>query len=188
MRLSTYLRLIAVGLLAYSVAASASLVSAGPPVPQPQPHTKEQFKGYGPTVTDAEKDAMQKACEWIEKNGGLGWTPNPQYLREHNMVRFVGEPKEEKFERLEEPVKVVIMDLEITKQQAEEIQKQAQVQRMKSRQGISLLVVLGVVGLLAVVGGYLRLEEATKGYYTRLLRVVAVGVLLVIAVVLGLVA
>ena len=35
-----------------------------------------------------------------------------------------------------------------------------------------------------MVGGYLRLEEATKGYYTRWLRLTAVGV--VLAIVCGL--
>ena len=59
------------------------------------------------------------------------------------------------------------MQLEITDEQAREIQKQAQHQRMKERQKLSLLVMLGAVCLLGVVGGYLRLEEATKGYYTR---------------------
>jgi hypothetical protein len=37
-----------------------------------------------------------------------------------------------------------------------------------------------MVCLLAVVGAYLRLEEATKGYYTRLLRLAAVVFVLVV--------
>jgi hypothetical protein len=60
------------------------------------------------------------------------------------------------------------------------IQKLAQQQRMKERQKPALLVLLGAMGLLSVVGGYLRLEEATKGYYTRLLRLAAIGVVAVI--------
>ena len=40
----------------------------------------------------------------------------------------------------------------------------------------------GVVCLLLVVGGYLRLEEATKGYYTRLLRLTAIAVLIGVGV------
>ena len=40
----------------------------------------------------------------------------------------------------------------------------------------------GSVALLIVLGGYLRLEEATRGYYTRVLRLTAAGVLSAVAV------
>jgi uncharacterized membrane-anchored protein len=36
-------------------------------------------------------------------------------------------------------------------------------------------LLIGLVALLAAVTGYFRLEEATKGYYTLWLRVVAIG-------------
>jgi hypothetical protein len=42
------------------------------------------------------------------------------------------------------------------------------------------VVVNGAV--LLVITGYLRLEEATKGYYTTLLRVAAIGVLVATAI------
>jgi hypothetical protein len=38
-------------------------------------------------------------------------------------------------------------------------------------------VLAGLVALLVVAGGYLRLEEATRGYYTTLLRAAAVAFL-----------
>jgi hypothetical protein len=191
MRIPTWLRLAGVCLIAASISASGSLVFAdlrppqGHPVQPPRPPEvkkpliKEQFTGYGVTPTLAQNDALREACKWLEENGGLGWSPDPQYLRDHNMIRFVGEPEDKEIDAAGK-VKVVKAELEITTQQAREIQKQAQQERMKARQGISLLVVIGVVCFLAVVGGYLRLEEATKGYYTRLLRVAAVVVLLVI--------
>jgi hypothetical protein len=78
-------------------------------------------------------------------------------------------------------MKVVKMKLTITTEQARAIQKQAQQQRMKSRQWLSLLGLGGLVCLLGVVGGYLRLEEATKGYYTRRLRIAAISLFILIA-------
>jgi hypothetical protein len=191
MRIPTWLRLAMLCLIAGSVMVFSSTVFAdkprppqavqGPPRPPEvkKPLIKEEFKGYGVTVTLAQNDAVREACRWLEENGGLGWSPDPQYLRDHNMIRFVGEPEEKEIDAAGK-VKVVKAELEISTQQARDIQKQAQHERMKSRQGLSLLVVIGVVCFLAVVGGYLRLEEATKGYYTRLLRVAAVVVLLVI--------
>jgi hypothetical protein len=49
---------------------------------------------------------------------------------------------------------------------------------MVSRHLLLARVLGGVVCLLIVVGAYLRLEEATKGYYTRLLRLTAIGILI----------
>jgi len=42
------------------------------------------------------------------------------------------------------------------------------------RQGQLAQILVGVVALLAAVAGYLRLEDATKGYYTTWLRLAAV--------------
>jgi hypothetical protein len=47
--------------------------------------------------------------------------------------------------------------------------------RAAGRQGLLARVLAGLVALLAAVACYLRLEDATKGYYTTLLRVAAVG-------------
>jgi hypothetical protein len=177
MRISAWLRLVALISIAAGFQASAS---ARPPIAEvKKPLINEEFTGYGKTVTSARNDALAHASVWLEEKSGLCWTPNAAYLLEHNLVRF-SEPEDKEFEQPMGAMKVVKMQLEIGAPQASEIQKQAQQQRMKSRQGTSLLVLIGVVCLLGVVGGYLRLEEATKGYYTRLLRVAAIGVLLVI--------
>jgi hypothetical protein len=186
MRISTWLHLAALCFLAGSVPVLCSQATAHAAPPGPKDVViKEEFQGIGLTPKDAEAHALERACDWLAANTNLGWTPTPEFLREKGMVRFVGEPSEQAFEvakgfAKDGKMKTVTMQLEITAGQAREIQKQAQHQRMKERQKLSLLVVLGMVCLLGVVGGYLRLEEATKGYYTRWLRLAAVGVLLVI--------
>lgn len=180
MRISTWLHLAALCLIAGSLSVPVTPLSARPPVPEPKkPLLHEEFTGYGKTESAAQHDALEHASLWLAEHSGLGWTPDGQYLLDHALVRF-GEPEDKEFEQPMGTMKEIKMQLDITDKQAREIQQQAQHQRMKERQKLSLLVVLGVVCLLGVVGGYLRLEEATKGYYTRWLRVAVVGVLLVI--------
>jgi hypothetical protein len=183
MRISTSLRLAALCLLAGSLSASPSPLAAGSPVPEPKkPAIHEEFKGYGTTELAARKSALERACAWLKDDRGLGWAPNPEYLIDHKMVRF-GEAADMKSDDpMLKDMKVVTMQLEISTEQARDIHKQAQQQRMKERQRQSLLVLIGIVGLLGVVGAYLRLEDATKGYYTRLLRIAAISALVLIIV------
>jgi|SRR5579875_842181 hypothetical protein len=186
MRISTWLRLAVLGLIAGNLAVSSSLLTAGhnrhrPTAEPKKPLLREEFTGYGKTDFAAQRDALKSACAWLKNQSGLDWSPDPEYLLTHNMVQF-GEPEDKKFEEpmLEGVWKVVKMQLTITDDQVRDFQKQAQHQRMKERQKQALLILLGAMGLLGVVGGYLRLEEATKGYYTRLLRIAAIGILVAI--------
>jgi hypothetical protein len=180
MRISTWLRLAALCLLAGSLSAFPSPLAARPPAPEPKkPLYHEEFIGYGTTELAAQRDALSQACSWVEQNVALGWTPHPEYLVTQKIVQFC-DPEEKKFEPPMNDMKVVKMQLDITDSQYRDIQKQAQQVRMKERQYTSLLVLIGVVGLLGVIGGYLRLDEATKGYCTRLLRIAAIGVVVVI--------
>jgi hypothetical protein len=186
MRLSNWLRLFALCLIAGSLPASASPLSARHPVAEAKkPSLQKEWIGYGSNVKLAEQDALQECCKWLNSEGGLGWSANPDYLRDHKMVRF-SELEDKQFE--EQPdlgtVKRVKMTLQISEVQARDLQKQSQQQRMKERHKLSLLVLIGATCLLGVVGGYLRLEEATKGYCTRRLRIAAIGIL--IAIVIGL--
>ena len=183
MRISTWLRLLALCLAVGSL--PASLFAARPPASEPKKAVfHKEFEGCGSNELAARKDALELACAWLKENSGLDWSPDPQYLQDHNMAQF-GEPEDKQFEIAKDltedgKLKVVKMQLEITDAQARDMQKQAQQYRMKDRQKYSLLALVGAMGLLGVVGGYLRLEEATKGYYTRLLRIVAIVVLVVI--------
>jgi hypothetical protein len=166
MRFSNSLLLFVLSLMAVSLSASVSPLSARTPVAKPgRSLIQKEWIGYGKTAKEAEKDALRQGCDWLAVEGGLEWSPDADYLLNHNLVRF-SEPEVKEF------------DDDIF--EGPDIQKQARHQRMKERQKHSLLGLLGMMGLLGVVGGYLRLEEATKGYYTRLLRIAALSVLAVI--------
>lgn len=181
MRISTRLQLVALCLLAVSLSAGPLAArSLDPGSTKVLIH--EEFTGYGTTEKIAQKDALERACHWLKESSGLDWVPDPDYLLLYKMVQFC-DPEDKKLVVDDEPMgdmKVVKLQLEIREYQVLNIQKQAQQQRMKERQKPTLLALIGALGLLAVVGGYLRLEEATKGYYTRLLRLAAIGVLVVI--------
>jgi hypothetical protein len=191
MRTAGWLRLLVLCAIAGSVQAPCSL--AGMAAVPKKTLIKEEFKGYGLTQKDAEANALERACDWLsEHSANLGWTPTPEFLREKGMVQFE-EPTEEEFKIAKDfadggKMKVVKMQLEVTSQQAHEIQKQARQERMSWRHRLVAYVLGGFVCLLIVVGGYLRLEEATKGYYTRPLRLTALGILLLIIVALGVIA
>ncbi len=181
MRISTCICLIATCSFAVGCAASASPQSARL---HGSASTKSMvIQGYGLTPKDAEADAVDRACNSLAEEFHLGWTPAPDFLLEKKMVRF-GEKSEKASEIAKEfggRIHVVQMTLEINGEQERELRQLARQQLMKERQKGSLLFLMGAACLIAVVGGYLRLEEATKGYYTRLLRMAAVGIVSVIA-------
>lgn len=185
--ISTWLRLLALCLIVGGDRALDAPLQARPAHPRPvKVLVKEEFQGYGMTPKDAENDALERACGWLAAHSDPGWNPTSEFLREKGMVSFIGDPTEKEFQSVQGitkdgKVKVVTLRLEITEAQAHDIQQQAQQHRMKERQKSSLLVLFAVACLLGVVGGYLRLEEATKGYYTHLLRIAAIGILLVVA-------
>jgi hypothetical protein len=164
-----------------------------------RPVLRQEFVGYGTTARDAEQHALEQARDWLAEKGDLDWTPPPDYLRQKGMVRF-SEPTEEDLKRTqnlpitrraaeEAGMKVIKMGLlTVTAGQKEEMQQVAREHRMKERQGLVARVLAGLVALLLVAGGYLRLEEATRGYYTTLLRGAALVVLALVGALLCVVA
>jgi hypothetical protein len=191
MRLAGWLRLAAVCLLVGTVQGTCSPASAQPAPRGPKtPLIKEEFKGYGLTQKDAEANALERACDWLsEHSANLGWTPTPEFLREKGMVQFE-EPIEEEFKVAKDfadggKMKVVKMQLEVTSDQAREIQKHARQERMISRHRLTAYLLGGLVCVLLVITGYLRLEEATKGYFTHPLRLAAIGIVILIILALG---
>ena len=55
------------------------------------------------------------------------------------------------------------------------MQRHAQQDRVLDRHLLLARVLGGAVAVLLVLAGYLRLEDATRGYYTRLLRLAAIA-------------
>jgi hypothetical protein len=168
------------GIAALLLALSSPAFAGHRPSEPKKPLIQQEFTGYGKTVKDAEAHALEQANEWLADHANLGWTPSTDYLRDKNMVHF-GEPSEEVLE-LAGPVQVVKMQLEINSDQARQMQQKAREARMTSRHLLLAKVLGGLVSVFLVAGGYLRLEEATRGYYTRMLRLTAIGIVLVVGI------
>jgi hypothetical protein len=189
MRPAVQLRLFIVGLIA--VGLGSSIAQAGmrlrfhpfgrPGVAPPRPIIEKEFDGYDDTDEGAEQAALRDVQEWVAKDLRLGWAPPAEYLRAKGMVR-VGEPTTaENLKDLSRTVKRVHVTLLITRPQLEEMQDRGRQEVRQHRQAVLFRVLAGLVVLLLVLGGYLRLEEATRGYYTGLLRITAASLLLLVA-------
>lgn len=136
---------------------------------------KKEFVGYGLTVPEAQQDALVKAHDWLADKDPFGWAPPVEYLTQKSLIRF-GEPSPQDFQ-LAGPMQTVKMDLEVSAAQAEEMQKAGRQLRMTERHQMIGRALAALVALLVVAVGYFRLEEATRGYYTVLLRAVALTIL-----------
>lgn len=156
------------------------------PLKPARPVIEQTFTGYGTTAQEAEQNALEQAREWLETNANPGWVPPPDYLRQKSMVQF-GEARTEDLPRSGR-VQTVQMRLEVTASQVAEMRQLAREERMTGRHWLLARLLAGALAVVLVCGGYLRLEEATRGYYTVLLRAVAAVLLALVGAGLWLVA
>ena len=70
------------------------------------------------------------------------------------------------------------MELKLTPDTWQMIAEDERNTHIKERMGILAAIIAGVTVLLGCVAGYVRLDEATKGYYSGRLRLAAVVVLI----------
>jgi hypothetical protein len=132
--------------------------------------------GYGENPADAEEDALRRARESVQKYinehySQLKWAPTAEELQKAGVMRLEGAPEARQIK--DEEVQVAHAKVELTRGYREGLQKMVLLQHTRARQWLAAKALGGVVALLLVCGGYLRLEEATRGYYTRLLRLAA---------------
>jgi hypothetical protein len=147
--------------------------------------------GVGENAAEAEEVALQSAAgkvhEYlVSRDPSVQWTPPSDYVRAHLLE---GAPRQESIQpdearpglkykvevRLEVPDREYQQLLARDREYRKERQQQALTHLRQQR-----LVLVGKIfaGLLAVciaLAVYLRLDEATKGIYTRWLRLAAVG-------------
>lgn len=163
---------------------------------------------------DAIQSALEQAQSELvahlrNQNPPIEWTPPPDFIRQ-NLLKDLEQPAEEaktlrkswcngkaiveeeklfdgplgKMRRVRLKVELDADKYGVIKRHETEYQK-AQRELVSHQRQLTLARILaGVVVLLGTVVGYFRLEEMTKGYYTNLLRLAAVGA--VAAVVVGL--
>jgi hypothetical protein len=156
---------------------------AEPPTENP----RLEATGIGTTTDEAEADALKHACDQVskflaEQEGDTNWRPTPSFLRDFKAYRLLGKPEKIPFaipgEGENFRVKLVV---ELTPDVLGRMQQMVREQRMGERQRIAARTMAGILAVLVVLFGYLKLEDATKGYYSALLRLAALAVLIMTA-------
>jgi len=178
-----YLLILALLLPAGGAEASPRRRAPTPPVSEPvavpaAPNQGAEFIRYGRTTSDAKDLALEDARRWVEEyvTGHYG-TNGPvavEDLSRHQMVRVEDHVQEVDLGRGER-AQAVRVRVELTPSYLREVEDHAHQQRVEQRHLLTARVLGGLVVLLMVGVGYLRLEEATRGYYTTLLRLAALG-------------
>lgn len=143
--------------------------------------------GLGPTVQDAENNALEQGREWVAEQlrsryGQRSWSPSVAQLQRDNILRPVDSPIKE---LLSDGVYYkVVYAVTLTPAHWQKFEERIEHQRVEERHHLMVLVLIGIAVALGVLSVYLYLEESTKGYYTGLLRLGALAV--VVLAVLGL--
>jgi len=154
-----------------------------------------EIDGVGPTVADAKEHATERACEQLRdylagRYPTLRWMPDAPYLWSKRLVEMKGLPVEIQLPRPGETAQQVTLlvrfdaeDLKDLEVRNREQQAKDRTQRGRDRHRLAALVLAGIAAGLVVLKGYLWLEEATRGYSTGVLRLVALVLVgLVVAV------
>jgi hypothetical protein len=148
-----------------------------PPDATPEKNPTWVVQGWAEKREDAEQFALQKAQEEVvahfAKQGiSLGWVPPLTYIE-----KLVKSRSSER-KAFDEPLGIVdevSLQVELSSRDVRDILKHDRDQRARVRMMFTGKVLAGLVALFGVVAGYFRLEEATKGYYTAMLRLAAIG-------------
>jgi len=136
-------------------------------------------EGNGQTADFAQEIIRKNACEaleaWLQERD-IPFRPDYDYLRQHGMLDWP--PKTEPWtSQSGDEYQRAKVKLTVTEDQLTELKQEGRKVRSSERQHWAVLGLAGAVAMLAVFGGYLRLESATKGYYTMLLRAAVLALL-----------
>jgi hypothetical protein len=181
--------LVVLGLVVTDVRAGAARVTIRPAV-RGAPARLDEQKLFAQEIQGTWKgtreEALQNALEVAQVELGaylrnqdppVEWTPPLEYIRRH-LVKDTPKYEEQK---LEEPLDgrpvfkyQARVRVEMTARDQEKVFQEERKERARQRMLVLAKVVAAVTVLLAAVGGYVRLDERTKGYYSTLLRLAVV--------------
>lgn len=151
------------------------------------PPLSDDVDGNGVTAEKARKQARENAAKRVEellheRFGRSGWQPaaedvDPANLEELKVIQLTGEPVvgprvvegQENFK--------ATYHVELNAGYLEKLVAKVRQQKVEDRHLLLARVLVGILALLLVTAGYLRLEEMTRGYATKLLRLAAVVLL-----------
>jgi hypothetical protein len=182
MRLARFASLIALVLLAAGLRAATE----GGAIPRARVSASGDAKyptwtitAWGKTVQDGNEVALDSAREEVEdylarQSPPVHWKPSRDWV-DKNLVKTRHQEVKNHDEPLLGDGYDVTLKLEVGPKQYREILENDRQERVQQRELLLARVLAGLVALLVAVVGYLRLDEATKGYYTLWLRLGALG-------------
>jgi hypothetical protein len=143
--------------------------------------------GYGLSEETARDRARENARNWVvellrKEVGDANWDPPTRLLdlerleKEFQVISAAGEPKES-INVGGDTTWVVRYKVHLTEDYLRAVQKQGRQELVMDRHLLLARVLGGVLAVLLIAAGYLRLEEMTRGYATHLLRLAAFALL-----------
>lgn len=160
-----------------------------PPKTAREPLWRDSATGeFKSSSAEAEEDALrvgsEKVAEYLRRRTPpLDWTPSPDFVRNHLKREVKVESRE-----LNDPSAPLTysatVELELTSDSLSKLQQEEHRYQVEQRMWWLARIVGGLVLILTAIAGYIRLDDVTKGYYSIPLRIGAVVLGLVGAVVL----
>ena len=148
---------------------------------------KADLEGFGEADEDARDRVLENACDRVarylaETHNETDYKPTKEFLQELKVIPATADIEVTNNALKDLPdMKKATVKVQVTSDSLKMMCDQACQQRVKQRQHWLGLGLASFVALLLVGAGYLRLEEETKGYYTGLLRLSALGLLGMVA-------
>jgi hypothetical protein len=135
---------------------------------------------FGTTAENAKQllldDAQQELVSKLRAQH-IKWTPSTQYIEQHITQESVEPDKTDvKGTKMTE----VKLQVTVSQDDYQEILNADREVRRDNNQLFLARILATIVTICAAVSGYLRLDEATKGYYTNLLRLGSLGLVAVV--------
>ncbi|MFO0877491.1 MAG: hypothetical protein U0840_08965 [Gemmataceae bacterium] len=144
--------------------------------------------GYGENPDKARELALDRACKRVEKLllerlGNSGYLPpreqlDPEFLATYRVLQPRGEPESTVMQG--EKLVVARYGVQLTPEYLRKVAETARDQKVQERHLLFARVLAAILAVCLVVAGYLRLDEWTRGYASKLLRLAAVLILAVI--------
>ena len=130
-------------------------------------------------------DLRQDEIMGEDRKGQLNQILIAERFRAFEETREVGEPgKETETRRVWLKVAINSDNWKRIKDEIQLVENQKRLKVTKSRMVFLVKFLVGIVALLVTACGYIRLDEWSKGYYTKWLRLAAVGCIAAVTVVL----
>ena len=154
----------------------------------PPDREEDIVKGYGLDAAKAREQALLKVQdrvrEQLAEKLGTSWRLSeelldPDYLVSVEVVRSLGDPVVGPTVD-DQRLLVAQYHVRINRAYLQQVARAVRQQQMSDRHQLAGRILIGLMAVLLVVTGYLRLEDLTRGYATTMLRAAAVVILMVV--------